>query len=293
LETEQIPEISLEDLYTVEKYVWALIEAYPVPINQTEIAKKVNVSRSAVTRIRDSLMPLTVMKTLAWDKKLLLKNDLETRVTLFSMYLWQGSPNQFKAYVGSLYFSELIMDAKFYEKIVEEDTQYSFDKYYSKEDFDWMKRFFLRKFIDAKPIIEDELFIVSNRREGDFVYEFMWQNLPLNLQFLYSVFYDSSLSFLDAETDFMKLLELRDKTHLFLRKNKAMYSEILQDFAIWIEAEGAKNQRQIEDASEVLFLAFFKKMLNMFSDYVFEEAEQVGITLNTKYRNIGSVIKSI
>lgn len=293
MEAEQIPEISLNDLYTIEKYVWTLIESYPSPINQTEIAKKVNVSRSAVTRIKDSLKPITELKTLAWDRKLLLKNDVETRSTLFAMYLWQGSPDQFKAYVSSRYFSDLIFETELYEQFVEAGTELSFEKYYSKDDFTWIKNFFLRKFVDAQPIIEDEIIIVSNMKKGDVVHEFMWQNLPINLQFLYSVIYDSSLSFLDSEIDFMKLLELRDKTHLFLRKNKVIYSGILKDFAIWIDAEGAKNQQQIEEASEILFLAFFRKILNQFSLHVFNEAEKVNIHLNIKFRNLGSIISSI
>ncbi len=293
METEQVHEISLEQLFSIKKYLWVLIESYPVPINQAKIANKLDVSRSAVTRIKDSLKTITDTKTLAWDRKLILKKDLDTRMQLFSMFLWLGSPEEFKTYVGSHYFTEMVMGTNIYELITGADTNYSFGQYFSKEDFIWMKKFFLRKFTSSKPIIENDIVIVSNIEKGDIIHEFMWQNLPINLQFLYSMFYDSSLNFLDKETDFLKLLELRDKTFHFLINNKEFYSGILNDFAIVLDAEEAKNQKQIEQALEILFLAFLKKLLNSFSDHVYKEAHEVGIDLNIKYVNLGSIINSV
>jgi len=137
---------------------------------------------------------------------------------------------------------------------------------------------------------EDDFFIGFNIQQGDVVKQIMTQNLPHNFVYISNSLFDTSLTFLKEEKDFLKLLELRDKTHSFIRKNKDIYSNLLCDFANWVDEDEEKNRKVIEESTEILFLAIIKKFLKLFTEHVYMESGKVDIEINHKYKNIGSLL---
>ena len=150
MDSEQDREFTIEELKSVERYLWVLIDSYPSPVNQAEIASRTNVSRSAVTRIRDTLIKFCDLKSLAWERKLILKNDLETRMLLLAGFLWQGNVSDLKAYIGSHYFVEMVLDVDLFSKINESYPQYALDQYFSEEDITWSKKIIIDKLDRSK-----------------------------------------------------------------------------------------------------------------------------------------------
>ncbi len=290
MESEQVPEITIEELKSVERYLWILIDSYPSPINQAEIASRTMVSRSAVTRIRDTLIKLCDLKSLAWQRKLILKNDIDTRMILLTGFLWNGNVSDLKRYLGSHYFMEMVLDADLYSKITESYPQYTFDLYFSKGDFTWLKKISIDKMLNYQTEMDDNVFIGFNIEQEDMVQQIVIQNLPQNFKFIMNGFLDSSLKFLKEETDFIKLLVLRDKIHLFLRENEEVYSGLLGDFVEWIDEEGDGNQK-VEESTTILFLAISKKLLKLFTEHVYDESLVVGIQVDHKFKKIGSAFK--
>ena len=290
MESEQVPEITIEELKSVERYLWVLIDSYPSPVNQAEIASRTKVSRSAVTRIRDTLIKFCDLKSLAWERKLILKNDIETRMILLAGFLWSGNVSDLKTYLGSHYFVEMVLDVDLFSKITESYPQYAFDRYFSKEDITWLKKICIDKMLNYQPEMDDDVFIGFNIEQEDTVQQIVMQNLPQNFIFILNGLFDKSFTFLKEETDFIKLLELRDKIHLFLRENEEVYSGLLGDFVEWIDEESDRNQK-VEESTKILFLAISKKFLKLFTEHVYKESSIVDIQLDHKYKKIGSAFK--
>jgi len=291
LDDQQSPSITASEIESIIRYLWALIDSYPNPINQSELADITGVSRSAITRIKNILNKICDLKSLAYERKLVLKNDFQNRMVLFTYFMWFGKPEDFKLYISSKYFIEALIESNTYDKIVELYPDYKINEYYTKEDFQWFIHFFINKFIASEPTIENEIIIIAKFKENDIMQQIIWKNMPINMQFLYSVLYDYSLQFLNKEEDFIKLLELRDKTHFLFIRNSQMYSGLLKNFVDWFEEDNIKNNEHLKEASEALFLAILKKILKMFTEHIYNEASKKSITINHKYKNIGSLFK--
>lgn len=291
MDDQQSPSITASEIESIIRYLWALIDSYPNPINQSELADITGVSRSAITRIKNILNKICDLKSLAYERKLVLKNDFQNRMVLFTYFMWFGKPEDFKLYISSKYFIEALIESNTYDKIVELYPDYKINEYYTKEDFQWFIHFFINKFIASEPTIENEIIIIAKFKENDIMQQIIWKNMPINMQFLYSVLYDYSLQFLNKEEDFIKLLELRDKTHFLFIRNSQMYSGLLKNFVDWFEEDNIKNNEHLKEASEALFLAILKKILKMFTEHIYNEASKKSITINHKYKNIGSLFK--
>ena len=290
METEPSQEIDISDIKSIERYYWILVESYPEPINQTELAKRAGVTRAAVSQVRDTLIKICDLKSLAYEKKLVLKNEMKTGYTLLAYLLWASTPEYLKKYISSQYFVEILKQSDIYNEIKKNAVDYNFENIFTEEDFDWMFRFFINKIVSHEPEIIGNIIFFDIK--DDYSREYLLANLPINLQLLYSAVYDKSLHFLNEEPDYIKLLELRDKIWLFIINNKKIYEQLIIETIDWLEID-EENQTEInmEDALEMFLLLTIKKLLKNFTTHVYNEALAMEIKLNNKYIKLESLFK--
>jgi len=279
VEPEQVQQITIEELNSLSKYLWVLIDSYPTPINQSEIANRTDVSRSAITRIKNSLNRLCDLKSLAYERKMVLKNDFDTRFLLVFHFLWNGTLTEFKSFLDSKYFMEMVLDTDLYTKIKETHPDFPIEKYYTKEDISWLMTFFVKKMVNYQPKMENDLIVGLNVERDGVVQQIIAQNFPLNFAKMYMGLFDSSLSFLETESDFLKVLELRDKTQLLLLENTEIYSGVLNEITSWLDAD---EEATVRDATLVLFHALMKKTFKLLSEHVYSEAYKLGIEIDSR-----------
>jgi len=62
---------------SIERYIEVLIESFPNGLTQRELAKRANVSPSAVSKIKERLFPLCEIEKLAFDSRLVLKPNFQ------------------------------------------------------------------------------------------------------------------------------------------------------------------------------------------------------------------------
>jgi len=291
MEAEPSQEIDASDLKSIDRYFWVLLESYPEPVNQTELAKRAGVTRAAVSQVRDTLITICDLKSLAYERKLVLKKETKTGYTLLAYLLWASTPDNFKKYISSQYFDEIIKQSDIYNKIKENALDYNFESYFTEEDLDWVYRFIINKIVCHEPEIIGNI-IVYEIKDDDYKQYFLG-NLPLNIQLLYSALYETSLHFLKEESDYNKLLELRDKIWFFIIKNKKIYESLLIDTMDWLEVEEEKQREvNMEDALETILLHAIKKSLKNFTSYVYDETQKSDVEIKNKYKKLGSLFKT-
>ena len=217
---------------------------------------------------------------------MVLKNDIDTRFLLVFHFLWNGTLTEFKSFLDSKYFMAMVHDIDLYTKIKEKYPNFPIEDYYTNEDISWLMTFFVKKMVNYQPEIENDLVVGFNIERDGVVQQMIAQNFPQNFAKMYIGLFDSSLSFLETEAEFLKLLELRDKTYNLLLDNTELYSGILNELSAWLDND---KDETVQEATNVLFQAVIKKTFKLFSEHVFAEAHMLGIKIEPTYKTIGSL----
>jgi hypothetical protein len=166
---------------------------------------------------------------------------------------------------------------------------YNFENYFSNDDFKWVLNFIIKKIIFHDPEIADGIIYI--KFEDEHVKDSYITTLPINMQLIYSIFYDSSLLFINKNEDFIKLLELRDKLYYFITNNKGIYTGVLKDSVSRLEIEDQEDMALVEKASNIIFDHVFKKALKNITLHTYSEALKMDIPLNIEYKKLGSLFQ--
>ena len=289
MDAEQLQYIEISELKSIERYFWVLLNAYPQPINQTELAKRAGVTRAAVSRVKGVLNKICDLKSLAYERKLVLKNDIDTRMSFLIYVVFVNEPTEFKSYISSQYFIDIINETDLYNKMKKRFEIYNFENYFNEDDFKWVLNFSFQKIIFHESEIEEGVIYFTIKDEP--LKNSYITNLPFIMQFINSLVQDSSLLFLTKREDFIKLLEFRDKLYYFITNNEGIYLGALNDTVNWLEIKDPKNREVVDKASKIVFDQALKKTLKNYSIHVYTEASKIDVSINRKYEKIGSLFQ--
>ena len=117
------------------RYLEALVESYPEPMSHTELAARVGVTKPAITRAKDKLMPMVDLRQLAYDK-FVLKSDSEGFGKVAEAYFRSGRIAKF---LTSKFVVLMIRQYKLHDEIAKFSPNYAaiFDKHSQHQFFQY------------------------------------------------------------------------------------------------------------------------------------------------------------
>lgn len=277
--------MELGEVQSVDRYIKALVKAYPKPVNQTELAELAGVSKSAVSQVRNILIELCESKSLIREKKLVLKSDAESIGMLLAYGLFAFEEDFLKEYIMSDYFAQIFDEEKLFNKIKDEFNEYNIGTYFSMDDLSW-----LFKLMQLK--IRNYEMIESEDDDLDLFYDAFPTMFPGNYYFLFKAIPDDDLSFLH-EKEYIILLELRDKIYHFVINNLDKISTKLIPLLGQLDID-EKNEYDIMSKALKYYIKYaFIKILKIFTENIYSETLERGIELNISLREIGSTFARV
>lgn len=262
------------------KYVQALIHAYPRPITQSELAQKSSVTKSAISKIRSTLLELCDMHTIAYKKKLVLKSDFDTFARIFHVYFLRLETEElFK----SDYAKTVLNPGQIYDKLSQGLKEFSFTDYFNKKDINWAISLVLQN-ISAFQIQKDAISFVTAVLGSKIEDEDLSEVIPY-IQLVSKLFTNFEIT-IENEEELQKTLALRDKIYLFIKDNVAAIASKLNVLKEMEDLE--KKKLGIELLSKIAE-SIMKTTCNEITDYLRQQAKAKGIPFPKEYREIGAL----
>jgi len=256
-----------QDFDFLKKYLEVLVKEYPNPVTHAELAMKVGVTKSAITKVKDKLYGFCDTHSIVYRRKLVLKADETTGALLFSVFL-----PELGEFVDSNYSRELIKKYNIYPKLCEQLPD--------------LPKFFDEN--DINRIIEVVLFNIGSFSIDDMgsrILDPEERSYFLSMKFskaLQNIFKDFKIP-LKSEEDTKGLLTLRDKAFFLIMNQLSKWLEKLDIIS-------SKNPRDKKLYLKVYMETadfYLKKLFKLWTDYIKTKAKATNIRFRQEYENIG------
>jgi len=269
----------METLESLSKYVQALVEAYPSPITQSELAEKSSVTKSAISKVRDKLLDLCNMRVVAFERKMVLKTDFDTFVKIFHLYFLESKTRE---YFQSKYAKSVLDELHFYEKLSQSLKKFSFPEYFDHKDIDWAINLVLQNVFSFQ-IQKNTFSIIAAAIGGEIENENVDEIIPY-IQLATKLLTSFQIT-VKNEDELKRTLLLRDKVYSFIKEN---ISKILEEFEIIKEvADPEEKNRRIELLS-LIAMHYVDKASKQVTEHIQQQARLKGITFLMEYGKIGT-----
>lgn len=280
---ENLTAEELDELNSIANYIEILLNKFPNPITQTELAKEASVTKSAISKIREKLVTICDLKFLAYEKKLLLSLDSKIFVKLFFFFVF----NRLKPEIilKSNYLKSIVDSWNIHERFSKNFEGLSYREFFEKED--------------TNKIIEIGLHNLSNIRVPQIFSHSEIRKTKMNelglllrilayFPILEDPFSKIDLAIFDNEEELFHLLRIRDKIFYFIMHNS---KKMLRNWEVL--------QNIDEENKDVYLKAYIKaiehyvrKYANQFNSKVKYKAKKMGIDFKSQYSEIGSFYKA-
>lgn len=263
------------------KYIQALVDSYPRPITQSELARRCHVTKSAISKTRYALLELCDLPTVALKKKLVLKSDFKTFMEIFHVHFLQSKTVEL---FESDYAKTMLDPAPIYNKLSQGLEEFSFRKYFSKEDIAWAIRLVLQNVVSFQ-IQKETIGIMVAALSEKIKDENLTEIIPY-IQLAGRLFANFEIS-IRNEAELKKTLTLRDKTHLFIKDNA---TRVISKLDVIREMPDSEEKRVGLDFLSKIVGSIITKASNEITETLQQQAEAKGIPFPKEYKEIGALL---
>lgn len=99
---------AFDDFDSLMKYVMVLLRSYPKPISHEELAKELDYTPAAISKVKDKLLELCDKPIYAFKRKFLLSLEQETVVSVFIQFFFRG---EVEMVIGNQYLRDALKKA--------------------------------------------------------------------------------------------------------------------------------------------------------------------------------------
>lgn len=272
----------MESLKTLNKYIEVLVNEYPVPITQSELANKSSVTKSAVSKIRSRLLELCDMRIIAYERKMVLKSDFETLAKVFHLYFLQSNVQKL---FESKYTKAVLDEAQIYEELAKKLEPFLFSKYFNKDDINWAINLVLQN-VSSFQIRKDAFSAIASVIGSEIEDEDIIEIVPY-IQLATKLLTSFEIT-LENEVELKKTLLLRDKTYFFIKNN---LKKILAELEVVKEIEDSEEKHARTNLLYVIAEHYMNKIFRQVTEHIQQQSEGKGIPFLTDYTKIGALFK--
>jgi len=265
--------IDVKALIALDRYLTILLEAYPTPINATDLAYKARKSKPAISKIRDRLLQVCDVNSMLFKKGFVLSSETQSIQSLFLVF---ASTGRHRKFLSSKLVQNFISRKAIHPKIVRQYPLY--DKYFNEDD----TAFIFTKLLDAIARIDPQ-----DLEEILKTYVFASPSLfsSHNLPDLSKVIAQIEFKFKDKK-DLEKMFSIRDKFFLFSRESLWAYihnMEILKTLA------GSERSFYIKVYKHTLDF-YLKKIFSQLNEPLVKAAQKLSLKKEDFPIEVGSTI---
>ena len=263
------------------KYIQALVDSYPRPITQSELARKSSVTKSAISKTRSALLKVCDIPTMAFKKRLVLKSDFETFIEIFHVYFMQSRTEEL---FESEYAKAVLNPTEIYNKLSQALKEFSFTKHFSKGDIDWAIKLVLQNvqsFQSQKETVSVIVAALSDKIEDENLSEI----IPY-IQLVAKLFTNFEIS-VKNEEELKKTLTLRDKTYLFIKDNTA---RVISKLDVIKEIPNSEEKKAGIRLLSKIVESILNKTCEEITEYLRQQAKTKGIPFRDEYKQVGTIL---
>lgn len=264
------------------KYIQALVDAYPIPITQSELARRSSVTKSAVSKTRDTLLELCDMHTIAYKKRLVLKSDFDTFAKIFHIYFLQSKTEEL---FRSKYSETVLNPTQIYDRLSQGLKDFSFTKYFNKQDVNWAINLILQN-ISSFHIQKDAVSVIAATLSNKFEDEDLSEIIPY-IQLVAKLFTNFEIN-IKNEEELKRTLILRDKIYFFVKNNIA---KIISKFDVIKEIEDSEEKSAGIKLLSKIAESIMNKTSNEITEYLRQQAKAKEIPFLKEYKEIGTFFR--
>lgn len=263
------------------KYIQALVDSYPIPISQSELARRSSVTKSAISKTRNALLELCDIPTIAIKKKLVLKSDFETFMEIFHVYFMQSKTEEL---FESDYAKAVLNPTEIYNKLSRALKEFSFTEYFGKEDIDWAIKLVLQNVLSFR--IQKETVSVIVAALSDKIEDENLSEIIPYIQLVAKLFTNFEINIRNEE-ELKKTLTLRDKTYLFIKDNAVKVISKLDDVR---EIPNSEEKKAGIKLLTKIVERFLRKTSEEITEYLWQQAKTKGIPFLDEYKEVGTLL---
>lgn len=272
----------MESLKTLNKYIKVLVNEYPVPITQSELANKSSVTKSAVSKIRDRLLELCDMRIIAYERKMVLKSDFETFAKVFHLYFLHSKARKL---FNSKYTKAVLDETRIYEEFTKKLEAFSFSKYFNKDDINWAINLVLQN-VSSFQIRKDSFSAIASVIGSEIEDKDLTEIVPY-IQLATKLLTNFEIT-LENEVELKKTLLLRDKAYFFIKNN---LNKIIAELEVVKEIEDSEERHARINLLYVIAEHYMNKIFKQVTEHIQQQSKGKGILFLTDYNKIGALFK--
>ena len=263
------------------KYIQALVNSYPIPISQSELARRSSVTKSAISKTRNALLEICNIPTLAIKKKLVLKSDYETFMEIFHVYFMQSKTEEL---FESDYAKTVLNPTEIYNKFSQALKEYSFTNYFGKDDIDWAIKLVLQN-VQSFQFQKETVSVIAAALSDKIKDENLSEIIPY-IQLVAKLFTNFEINIRNEE-ELKKTLTLRDKTYLFIKDNVAKVISKIDDIR---EIPNSEEKKAGIRLLTKIVQRFLRKTSEEITEYLWQQAKTKGIPFPDQYKEVGTLL---
>ena len=263
------------------KYIQALVDSYPIPISQSELARRSSVTKSAISKTRNALLELCDIPTIAIKKKLVLKSDFETFMEIFHVYFMQSKTEEL---FESDYAKAVLNPTEIYNKLSRALKEFSFTEYFGKEDIDWAIKLVLQNVLSFR-IQKETVSVIAAALSDKIEDENLSEIIPY-IQLVAKLFTNFEINIRNEE-ELKRTLTLRDKTYLFIKDNAVKVISKLDDIR---EIPNSEEKKAGIKLLTKIVERFLRKTSEEITEYLWQQAKTKGIPFLDEYKEVGTLL---
>jgi len=272
----------LDEMTSIERYIEALLDEFPNPITQKELAEKTAVTKSAISKVRSKIVALCNVTVLGYQKKLLLGSDQETFSRLLLFFFNRLKPQVF---FKSSYLKSLIKKMDVHNKISKHLANLHYSDYFDEKDTNKFIEIILYNVSAIRlpsPYFRDEM-LKRKMDESGFLMRFA-AYVPIINDF----FSNFEVAIFANDKELIDLLGLRDKVFYFIMHNS---ERILQDWEVVTDVKDADKKAVYIEAYLKVIDYYVRKFANHFTSKMATRAKEKRIDFESQYSDIGAFFK--
>ncbi|WKT58517.1 hypothetical protein QVH35_03795 [Candidatus Nitrosotenuis chungbukensis] len=260
----------IKSLIVLEDYLSILLEAYPNPIRATDLAKKTDKSKAAISKIRKRILQVCDPKTMIFGRSFLLSDDLNTLQTLFVVFAAAGKHRQF---LSSKLVRHFLSRKAIHPRIIEQFPTYA--KYFEVGDTEFLfdKLLGMISKVDPKDL---ESLIKGYYINGSVLD-------PRNLPYFSKVLNKIQLEFKN-DKELLRMLSIRDKFFYLIRDT------------LWSHIEKMSILDNLTQQERETYLNVYKHTVDFYLKKIFSQLNEplvnaaitIGLNKNTLPLEVGS-----
>ena len=279
-ETSNLEELG--EMSSMEKYIEVLLNKFPTPITQKELAEETFVTKSAISKIRDRIVTLCDIKVLGYEKKLLLSSNAETFTKLSLFFL---SRLKLQVFLKSSYLKTIVKSWNVHEKLSNHLANLSYSDFFDENDTNKILEIILHNF--STITLPQPQFnyhdIKRTKMDGGLLMRF-FAYFPL-LNYLSS---NIDTAIFENEKELDDLLKLRDKAFYFILHN---FKKTFQNCEVVADIKEDDMKKVYIDAYLKAVDYYARKYFNEFTSIVAKRAKKKGVAFKRQYSEIGALFK--